>query len=195
MTGIIEYSFQCIVKLTTFFSNVHIIKDLNEFNLTLYNNPIGNWKKCLDIWLYRFVKVSTLHISVHWISAILLLCYPLYGYFVLNEMVPFFDLVIPFVDDTTVRGYFLTLVFQFVLCIFVITIMYSVDYVFILTLFSGAALIDLVEEDCKALTTAIENSVGSVKTNIINDLLKTAIRRNQSMRRLVFDGTKLLSSK
>lgn len=95
-------------------------------------------------------------------------------------MVPFFDLVIPFVDDTTVRGYFITLVFQLVLCIFVISIMYSVDYVFILTLFSGAAIIDLVEEDCKALTIAILNSSG---TKNINDLLIIAIRRNQSMRR------------
>lgn len=101
-------------------------------------------------------------------------------------MVPFFDLVMPFVDDTTVPGYFITLVFQFVLCIIVITIMYSVDYIFILTLFTGAAMIDLVEEDCKALTIAVHNSIVTLNTNEISDLLKTAIQRNQSMRRSVF---------
>lgn len=151
--------------------------------MNLYSSAKGNWEKCLHTWLHRFQQVSTLHISVHWIAAILLLLYPLYGYFVLDVMVPFFDLVIPFIDDTTTRGYFITLVFQFVLCVFVISIMYSVDYVFILTLFSGAAIIDLIEVDCKALTFAIHNSNRTVGD--INNLLITAIRRNQNMRRLV----------
>lgn len=171
------------MKLTTLFTNVTLIKELNEFNLNLYSNARGNWQKCLHIWLLRFQQVSTLHISVHWIASILLLCYPLYGYFVLDEMVPFFEVVLPFIDDTTVHGYFVTLAFQFVLCIFVISIMYSVDYVFILTLFSGAALIDLIEEDCKAVTVAIHNSNGTLGD--VNDLLIIAIRRNQNMRRLV----------
>lgn len=101
----------------------------------------------------------------------------------LDLLVPCFDVVLPFVDDNTVRGYFVTLVFQFVLCLYVISIMYSVDYVFILTLFTGAAIIDLVEEDCKALTFGVQNSIG---TDAISDLLTTAIRRNQNMRRSVF---------
>lgn len=159
---------------------------MNDINLILYRQAKGNWEKCLDTWLFRFERVSTLHISVHWVAVILLLCFPIYGYFVLGLMVPFFDLVIPFVDDTSVPGYFIQLIFQFVLCIFVISIMYSVDYVFILTLFSGAAIIDLVEVDCKALTFAIENSKSYVaKVGDVKYLLDTAIRRNQLMRRLV----------
>ncbi len=180
-------NFQCLVKLTTVFSNINAIKELNKFNQSLYSGAIGNWEKCLDTWLRRFKQVSTFHISVHWIAAIFLLCFPLYGYFVLDEMVPFFDLVIPFADESTARGYLVTLVFQFILCIYAISIMYSVDYVFILTLFSGAAIIDLVEQDCKALTIAIRNSIGGLADiGHINDLLIIAIRRNQFMRMLVF---------
>lgn len=101
-------------------------------------------------------------------------------------MVPFFDVIIPFIDDSSISGYFITLLFQLVLCIVVISIMYSVDYVFILTTFTGTAIIDLIEEDCKALTRAIHNSVGDlVENNVVNELLLVAVNRNQEMRRLV----------
>ncbi|XP_037047175.1 putative odorant receptor 83c [Bradysia coprophila] len=173
---------QAVVKLTTIITNKSLIKQLNKLNLDLYGNVRGNWEKCLDKWLHRFKQVSTFHIIVHWVAAFLLLCFPLYGYFVLGVMVPFFELVIPFVDDTTIHGYFIALAFQLVLCVVVVSIMYSVDYIFILTLFTGTAIIDLVEEDCKALTFAIHNSIG-IGDHHINDLLTTAIKRNQFMRR------------
>ncbi|KAJ6649101.1 putative odorant receptor 83c [Pseudolycoriella hygida] len=174
---------QCVVKLTTFFSNTKLIKELNIVNLDLCGNTTGIWQDCLYVWFHKFEQISTLHVSVHWFGATLLLCYPLYGYFVLGEMVPFFDVVIPFVDDTTARGYIVTLLFQFVLCVFVISIMYNVDYLFLLTLFSGAAFIDLVEEDCKALSFTIVNSKREVNVSGIRDRLISAIRRNQGMRR------------
>lgn len=183
---VIEFALQTTVKLSTFLSNIKLIKELHQFNLNLYGNARGDWQKCLDTWLRRFQQVSIFHISVHWLGTMLLVCYPLYGYFVLGVMVPFFDVVIPFVDDTTVIGYFITLVFQLTLSVFVISIMYSVDYMFILTLFTGAAIIDLIEEDCRVLTFAIQNSNGTVDAGTISDLLIIAIRRNQNMRRLVF---------
>lgn len=153
-------------------------------NLNLYGNAKGSWEECLNTWLHRFKQVSTFHIIVHWVAAFLLLCFPLYGYFVLGVMVPFFEMVIPFVDATTIHGYFIALAFQLALCIVVVSIMYSVDYIFILTLFTGTAIIDLVEEDCKALTFAIKNAI-STADHHIDDLLNTAIKRNQLMTRFV----------
>lgn len=178
-----QFFLQTLVKLFTIISNTKSLKELHEFNLSLYGRAEGNWERRLDVWLGKFQQISSFHIVVHWLAVSLLICFPVYGYFVLNIMIPFFDLVIPFVDVTTVRGYFIMLAFQLVLCVVVVSIMYSVDYLFILTLFSGIAIMDLIEEDCKALTVAIENSNGTIVDVVrIEDLLTTAIRRNQFMR-------------
>lgn len=132
--------------------------------------------------------ITKVQFVLYVISAIAFCLYPLYGYFVLNEKLLIYDLLLPF-DATTKDGYTINISIQIFLTYGTTVIIFAVDLLFLMMMLSGAAYFSLFECDCKMLSIAIEMNGDNLhktdkndKSNVeIHKLLINCIQRSQKI--------------
>lgn len=170
---------------------VYYAKDIYALSkevLHVHNESVGPYQEIMYDWARRLMIITKVQFILYVISSIAFCLYPFYGYFVLNEKLLIYDLLLPF-DPTTKDGYAINISIQIFLIYGTTVIIFAVDLLFLMMMLSGSAYFSLFECDCKMLSIAIEmNGDNLHKTNKndrsndeVHQLLINCIRRSQDI--------------
>lgn len=176
------------VKACTLVYYAKHIYALSKEVLDIHNESVGPYQVIMHDWARRLNIIAKVQLVLYSFSAIGFCLYPLYGYFMLNEKLLIYDLLLPF-DPETKNGYAISISIQIFLTYGTTVIIFAVDLLFLLSFLSGAAFFSLFECDCKMLSIAIEKNDDylsrmkrSDKSNDeIHELLKNCIQRSQNI--------------
>lgn len=118
----------------------------------LHKDARGPSKRILSKWANRIELVIKYQTIIYVGASILLVSSPFLVYFIFNERMTIIAVQIPFVSLENWSGYIITNSYLLLCSFLAVPILLSVDALFMLFCFTGAAYIDLVRNKCNELS-------------------------------------------
>lgn len=155
--------------------------EMHEIISNMLRKSQGKYNLTFNIWIHRIFMVAKLQGIMYGGTAAGAFAFPVIYYLYYHEKGYIVLCFLPYFDRNSLIGYIFNTIYQSVLGLITLGALYSVDLLFIVLLFIGAAYIDFVRLDCDELTEELLKIGKERDEKKTSQLLRALLVRGQDM--------------
>lgn len=144
----------------TFRTNIDILNEQHELASGEYQKTFNNWNKIIFI-------ISKSLLVIYMNSVLIFALIPLFFYLLDGELVLAIDIILPFLDPTAERTFYINLIFQIYCLIFACAGMSSIDSMFVFYSFQALAMVRVTRMSSKEFGRRLNESDEVLKEPLV----------------------------